>query len=572
MQQLSALLVSDFNLGNFSRYLEQDSDVPAVACQSAPFGPVISALLNPLIDERRPDFAVIWSSPEHVSPTYARCRDNRDGDLDTILAEVDAFCAAVTKFCLDVDLVFVPSWVPVLETSGSFLLGMRAPLGASRLLLEMNVRLARNLEKTSNVYLLDVTRWMGSAHDRPRNPKLWYLAKVPFANEVFLAAVRDIKSCLRGFRGGARKLILLDLDDTLWGGLVGDIGWEKLRLGGHDPAGEAYADLQRALRAMTQRGILLGIISKNESAIALEAIDRHPEMVLKQQDFAGWRINREDKARNIVELVHELNLGLDAVVFIDDSPVERARVREALPEVFVPEWPADCMLYPRALAELKCFETPAATAEDTMRTRMYVSERSRAALLDRIGSVDAWLKSLEIRVDVEEVGAGNADRALQLLNRTNQMNLATRRLNEMEFKDWRAGRTRRSWCFRVSDRLGDSGITGLLSIEHVDEVAEIRDWLLSCRVMGRKVEETMLHAAIDYARSAGLREVRAKYEPTAKNAPCLAFLQRAGFPVRDGEHTFVWNAEREYPLPEAVACPNAVWRAADGRAGRDRRT
>jgi len=231
------------------------------------------------------------------------------------------------------------------------------------------------------------------------------------------------------------------------------------------------------------------------------------------------------------------------------------------------------MLYPRALAELKCFETPAVTAEDTMRTRMYVSERSRAALLDRIGSGDAWLKSLEIRVDVEEVGEGNADRALQILNRTNQMNLATRRLNEMEFKNWQADRTRRSWCFRVSDRLGDSGIAGLLSIEHVAEVAEIRDWLLSCRVMGRKVEETMLHVAIDYARSVGLRAVRAKYEPTAKNAPCLAFLQRAGFPARDGEHTFVWNAEHEYPLPEAVACPKAVWRgAADVRAGRARRT
>jgi FkbH-like protein len=466
----------------------------------------------------------------------------------------------VGSFSQDVDLAFVPTWVPTLERYGSFLLGMRSPEGTPRVLLEMNLRLAENLQNSANAYLLDSTGWMESAKGRPRDPKLWYLAKVPFANEVFLAAVRDIKSCLRGIWGEARKIILLDLDDTLWGGLVGDVGWEKLRLGGHDPVGEAYVDFQRALKALTRRGVILGIISKNEEHIALEAIDRHPEMVLRREDFAGWRINRKDKARNIVELVDELNLGLNSVVFIDDSAVGRARVLEALPEVLVPEWPPDCLLFPRALAALKCFEVPAVTTEDAMRTKMYVAERSRAELLERIGSVDSWLKTLVIRVEVQEVGNGNLDRALQLLNKTNQMNLATRRLNELEFQDWLAGGARKSWCFRVSDRLGDSGITGLLSIEHMGDVAEIRDFLLSCRVMGRKVEETMLHVAIDYARSTGLRKVRAKYEPTARNEPCLEFLKRAGFPAREGENVFIWYAEEVYPVPEAVECSKIVGR------------
>src|SRR5262249_22447003 len=160
------------------------------------------------------------------------------------------------------------------------------------------------------------------------SPRLWYLGKIPYANEVFKEAARDVKSALRGLAGKARKLVIVDLDETLWGGIVGEDGWEHIKLGGHDPASEALADFQRELKALTRRGILLGIVSKNEEAVALAAIDKHPEMVLRRSDFTGWRINWGDKAANIVDLVNELNLGIDSVVFIDDNPSERARVRE----------------------------------------------------------------------------------------------------------------------------------------------------------------------------------------------------------------------------------------------------
>jgi FkbH-like protein len=241
-------------------------------------------------------------------------------------------------------------------------------------------------------------------------------------------------------------------------------------------------------------------------------------------------------------------------VFIDDSPVERARVREALPEVLVPDWPADPMRFAAALTRLRCFDVPAVTREDAVRTQMYVSERTRSELLSRVGSVDAWLKSLDIHVHVEPVADGVYDRVLQLLNKTNQLNLRTRRLTEAEFRAWQAGDGRQSWCFRVSDRLGDSGITGLLSLEHVGDVAEVCDFVLSCRVMGRKVEETMLHVAVEYARAAGLRDVRARYEPTRKNAPCLEFLKRSGLTAEDDGRVFVWSTGEPYPLPEPIRC------------------
>ena len=156
----------------------------------------------------------------------------------------------------------------------------------------------------------------------------------------------DLKAGLNGLDGRGRKLIVVDLDDTLWGGIVGEVGWEQLKLGGHDHVGEAFADFQRALKGLNRRGILLAIASKNEERVALEGIAQHPEMVLSLDDFAGWRIDWEDKAQNIADMVAELNLGLQSVVFIDDNPAERSRVREALPEVFVPEWPADPALYP----------------------------------------------------------------------------------------------------------------------------------------------------------------------------------------------------------------------------------
>jgi FkbH-like protein len=302
---------------------------------------------------------------------------------------------------------------------------------------------------------------------------------------------------------------------------------------------------------MTNRGILLGLVSKNEESVALEAIQKHPEMVLKLDDFAGWKVNWGDKAQNVLDLVSELNLGIDSVVFIDDSPVERARVREAVPEVFVPEWPQDKMQYRRALLGLRCFDTPAVSKEDLERTRMYVSERQRRSLKERAGSLDEWYSTLETKVTVEELADVNLARAAQLLNKTNQMNLTTRRMTEAEFASWAHEEGCKLWVFRVSDKFGDAGLTGIISLEKEGRRGKITDFVLSCRVMGRKIEETMLHTLITYARSLELEEVCARYIPTAKNRPCLRFLQNSG--LEDvGDNVFRWSLSRNYPKPEHI--------------------
>jgi FkbH-like protein len=284
-------------------------------------------------------------------------------------------------------------------------------------------------------------------------------------------------------------------------------------------------------------------------------------MVLREEDFAGWRINWQDKARNIADLAKELNLGLQSVVFIDDNPVERGRVKEALPEVLVPEWPEDKHLYASTLLGLRCFDSGQLSAEDQQRTKMMRDQRQRQQNAPNLGSLEEWIESLQMQVKAELLSPNNLPRTAQLLNKTNQMNLSTRRLTEAELTAWVSAGQRELWVVNVTDRFGDSGLTGIVSIEAEGDTGRIVDYLLSCRVMGRNVEELLLHIAVYAARQRGLRTLQARLVPTAKNKPCLDFMLRSGF-NQTGEHEFEWDLSREYPAPRAVALNLAAGAAA----------
>jgi len=424
--------------------------------------------------------------------------------------------------------------------------------GTARAVALANEYLAMELAGIPNLWILDTQRWLERSQ-AGYDDQLWYLAKVPFAAGVFQAAAVDVQSVLSGLLGRAKKLIILDLDDTLWGGTVGDVGWENLQLGGHDAEGEALVDFQKGLKALEKRGIMLGIVSKNDETIAREAIQKHPSMILQEADFVGWRINWQDKAQNVQELTQELNIGLQSVVFIDDSSAERARVREALPDVLVPEWPENKMLYPRTLMSLGCFEAGVRSAEDVGRTRMYIEERRREEARTSAASMGDWLAALQLKVTVEPFARANAQRTVQLLNKTNQMNLRTRRMPESELALWATQDGHELWVFTVSDRFGSYGLTGIAGFAVEAQRAEITDFILSCRVMGRQVEETMLHVIVERARVLGVRTIAAAYQPTAKNAPCLRFFQQSGW-LASGEDgsCFSWQTADQYALPSHV--------------------
>ena len=545
----SGLLVSDFTIDELARRLGGDLAAPVLGATIAPYGSVVPTLMSP--KDPAHDYAVVWTQPQSVLPAFARLMEFEQVDDETLLAEVDRFASLLIDGLKQYRFAFVPTWTVPPWRRGLGIIDSRVH-GLTRALYMINQRLITRLDSTQNVFLLNAQRWCDEAGRGAHSAKLWYMGKLPFHLSVFEQAASDIKAAIQALTGLTRKLIVVDLDDTLWGGIVGDVGWEQLRLGGHDSVGEAFVDFQRALKSLKRRGILLALVSKNDEAVALEAIRKHSEMVLKEEDFVGWRINWQDKARNIADLVADLNLGLQSTVFIDDNPFERARVREALPEVLVPEWPEDKLAYTSTLLSLRCFDTPSRTAEDAARTEMYVSDRKREELRTQVSSLDEWLLSLGLRVRIERLNAANLARTTQLLNKTNQLNLSTRRLTEPELTQWAETNGNWLWTLSVSDRLGDAGLTGILSLQADGTVGRVVDFVLSCRVMGRRVEETMVHLAVDTARTLSLEQIVADLIPTKKNGPCLEFWQRSGF-HREGATRFTWDARQEYPLPGVIS-------------------
>ncbi|HJX89924.1 MAG TPA: HAD-IIIC family phosphatase [Pyrinomonadaceae bacterium] len=551
---LDFLLISNFNLSNLAALLSKDEELPTIRAATAPFGQVMQLLLEPASElwSNRTEGVVIWTSPESVSPSYKRLLGGEEPDSEELVREVDDFCNSIKAIPSHVKYIFVPSWLVGPFENRMGLLDMDTRYGLSLHVMRMNLRLVEGLQNDSRIFVLDAARWVAVHGEKSFSQRLWYLSKTPFGFDFLRTAAAEIKAAVRALTGEVRKLLLVDLDETLWGGVVGDVGWQNIRLGGIDPIGEAFRDFQLALKGLKRRGVLLGIVSKNEESTALEAIRLHPEMVLRQDDFAGWRINWEDKAQNIINLASELNLGLQSVVFIDDSPVERARVREVFEEVLIPEWPSSPMDYTMALHHLHCFPARPVSLEDRRRTEMYVTERKRREVRAQVASLEQWLKSLDIRVKTEPLSESSLERATQLFNKTNQMNLSTRRLTREELWDWSQKPGQQVIVFRASDRFGDYGLVGLVGISlQSGKVLEARlvDFILSCRAMGRKIEETMLHVAVASARAVKAKSLQAEYVPTSKNQPCLAFFENSDFAKVDGATTYGWNAERPYSKP-----------------------
>lgn len=543
------LLLSDFNIENLRGYLENMEGSPRVQAVAAPYGQVMPALLDPghEVWREKYDAVVVWTRPQGVCETFGRALQHGLSSRESFLEEVEHFAKRVVELKQRASTILFPSWVLPPHLRGLGPIDFRAT-GLARLLLESNLLFARRFEQHPEIMMLNAQRWVEMAGAQAHDPKYWYMGKIPFNAQVFQQAAAEIRSTLAGVQGQARKLVIVDLDDTLWGGIVGDDGVEGIRLGGHDPIGEAFVDFQDGLLALRNRGVVLAIVSKNDEAVALEAIANHPEMRLRIEDFVGWRINWNDKAQNIASLVEELNLGLQSTVFLDDNPAERARVREALPEVLVPELPKDKLQYPRLLHALTCFDAPSINEEDLQRTEMYNSERKRVADQVQCASLDDWLHSLKLVVSVEALNERNVKRVVQLFNKTNQMNLATRKLTEAEMIEWVEQGERALWSVRVQDRFGDSGLTGIVSVDCSGAEATIVDFVLSCRVFGRQIERLMVKVAADYARARKKQSIVARYLPTKKNQPTLDFWEHAGFDKTEN-NTYRWNLTQPYEIP-----------------------
>jgi FkbH-like protein len=552
MTKSRCLLVSDFTIEGLAPHLE-----PEIQATAAPFGQISVTLL----DSDQPcwrdpiEHVFVWTRPQAVSRNYYDLANGESRSFDDTAREIDEFVLHLRACAKRVRHVFIATWTRPTYERGLGLLDMDPEAGHSYHLMRMNTYLADQLLTDSNIHLLNADPWIMNIGSESTNPKLWFMGKMAFSAQVLKLAAQDLAAAVRAVKGETKKLIILDLDNTLWGGIVGDVGWESLSLGGHDPIGESFVEFQKALKVLTRRGVMLAIASKNTESIALEAIDNHPEMVLRRPDFVNWRINWDDKAQNIFELVEEINIGLDSVVFIDDSPVERERVKHAIPDIFVPEWPVNPMMYIQALSSLECFDSASISSEDRARTEMYVSEQKRTQLKAKVSSAEDYYSALDLHVTYSQLEESNLKRAAQLLNKTNQMNLATRRMSEKELFEWHSNEENTIFTFEVTDRFGSYGLTGLAGVSSRGESAEVTDFVVSCRVIGRGVEQVMLSVLIEHAASVQKKKLEAEFHPTDRNDPCRRFfrdISKFEQVLSSGRELYTWDLESNYESPAYV--------------------
>ena len=379
------------------------------------------------------------------------------------------------------------------------------------------------------IYVLDYDALV-ARHGRARwsDDRKWLTARLPIAAENLIHMAREWLRFLVPLAGKTAKALVVDLDNTLWGGVIGEDGMTGIRCNAEYP-GAAYQALQRAMLDLTQRGILLAVCSKNNPDDAMEALNHHPGMLVRPKHFAAMRINWQDKAQNLREIAAELNIGTDALAFMDDNPVEREQVRAALPEVFVIEMPSDPLGYAAALRDCPAFERLALSAEDQQRTAIYAEQQQRSQAEQNFQSKEDFYRFLEQEAEIDAVQPATLARIAQLTQKTNQFNLTTRRYTEQQIADLAADPQWQVMSIRVKDRFGDHGLVGVAITHDEGDACEIDTFLLSCRVIGRTVESALLSYLAEGASSRRRRRLSGWFLPTKKNVPARDFYQQHGF-------------------------------------------
>jgi FkbH-like protein len=524
------LLVGDTTLDPLARLLDRSRETPRLHTSAAPYGQVYQILLDASHPawSFQPGILVVWTAAHLTLPSVAkllRCEfESAEAAYDAALCEAEQFAEAVLQAATRVGLVLVPTWILPNHERWIQTLTWRRGVGPANLLAKANLILAEKFGTRQNIILIDTGYWQASLGRPAHDMRMYAVAKILYSQHLFEKAAVEMKAVLRGSLGQAKKVIVCDLDNTLWGGVVGDDGANNIKLGAPDPVGECFYAFQTVLKGLRARGILLAICSKNEEKFALSVIEEHPAMALRKTDFVAWRINWKDKAENLSGLAGELNLGLDSFVFLDDSPQERDLVRQVLPQVYTPDLPTSPSELASFLSSLNCFETPSLGKEDFERTEMYQAERGRKETLDLSGDVENWLRSLQIEVCAAPLSRESLPRAAQLLNKTNQFNLSLRRLDEKSFWDWTEEPGNAAYTFCVTDRFGDFGLTGLASFSVAGTEARLVDFVMSCRVMGKRVEEALLGYTLARMRAAGADRIMAVPVNGPRNEPAKAFF------------------------------------------------
>lgn len=364
----------------------------------------------------------------------------------------------------------------------------------------------------------------------------WLLAKLPFHPDCNALFCDRFGSLLAAFRGKSRRALVLDCDNTVWGGVIGDDGMEGIKIGQGSAAGEAHSAVQRTALALRERGVVLAVSSKNTHEVAIEAFKNHPDMLLRENDIALFRINWTDKAANISDIAKTLNLGLQSFVFLDDNPAERARVRNALPEVAVPEIGSNASDYPSMLIQAGYFNAIGFSEEDKKRADMYANNAQRAEALEAMDDFGDYLKSMNMKISLNSFDSIGRSRIAQLISKSNQFNLTTRRYSSAEVEEIEADDAKYDLQIRLTDTYGDNGMISVVVATKSPEEWHIDLWLMSCRVLGRRVEEQTLSKLVTDAKAAGVKRLLGTYIPTDRNKIVEDHYKKLGFEFSSKEN------------------------------------
>ena len=536
------------HVGDFNAYAQEMIDPASPMYDFAPDIVVVAVRLadvSPLLWETFPG-----DSPDEVVKEIDRLSDTIAGWIAAVRARSSA------------GIIVHNFEMPARPRQG--ILDTQSEAGQLTAISELNRRLRALAARNTGVYILDYDALV-ARHGREQwhDERKWQTMRMPITAKNHLHVAHEWLRMLVPLSGGGCKVLVTDLDNTLWGGVIGEDGLAGIHLGA-DAKGAGFRALQRAMLGLRQRGIILAICSKNNQAEIDEVFEKHSDMLLRLHHFSSTRVNWADKPTNLAAIAADLNLGTEALAFLDDNPVERHRVREELPEVTVIDLPADPMAYAQALQDCFVFERLHVSREDKERTRHYADERHRMELRIQAPSLEDFFRSLQQDILIKPLCPENIPRVAQLTQKTNQFNVTTRRYNEQELA---ALADRPGHCVltvTVYDRFGDSGLVGTVITR--DDVtgggSEIENFLLSCRVIGRTVETALLAYVTEQARQAGKRELRGWFYPTPKNAPAADFYQKHGFSRReDVPSGSLWSlditaATVPYPLWSRILTPD----------------
>jgi len=548
-------LLSSFTINGLKEILQVKSAERDVSCMiyEAPYNQYSQEILNQnsnlykflpeitfLIIDTRSIFGEIFRFPYSISSSERE--KFVEEKFDEIKNLIDKFVEK-TNSKLVITKLNVPSFSP----NGIF--ESKIEYGFHNMVEDFNQKIMKNYLDSENVFLYDFDKFVAkNGEDNIFDYSQFFFGDLKISIEYLPTLGQDLMKYIIGYLGITKKCIVMDLDNTLWGGIVGEDGFNGIKLG-PEPPGNAFMEFQRVLLSLHQRGIILAINSKNNFEDAIKVIKEHPYMVLKEEHFASMRINWKDKVTNMKELVKEINIGLDSLVFIDDDPVNREFVKSVFPEILVVDLSNDPSTYASTIENIIDFSVLKITDEDRNRGKMYLKQKKISELEESTSDLQTFLSQLDLKIIIKDVNEFTLPRVSQLILKTNQFNLTTKRYQELDVEKMIQDPNFIVGCAQVEDKFGDNGITGVFIIKKENEKEwRIDTFLMSCRIMGRDIEKGIMAYIVNKANENKIEKIKADFLPTQKNKPIENFLPDCEF-KKEGD-SWTYTIRSEIKLPE----------------------